>query len=167
MPQLLTESIVDKLVTYFKANFAAKVAALNTAYDDEFELETPDTTVGYFVGAKAIEDGATYPCVFVWGDSMVIDRYGEGYTDASHEVEIVVAVRHGEPEQVQRQMYRYARAVWELIVSRFFGLSDRSDFFTTGSPRVEYERPPALESSGLYIGRMHMFVTFNKQEAVS
>jgi hypothetical protein len=59
--------------------------------------------------------------------------------------------------------------VWELTVARFFA-STGDDYYALhgeGDIEVEYERPPAQETTQPYIAKVWVRMTFTKQEAVS
>jgi hypothetical protein len=170
MAQLLTEGVVDKLLAYFQAQLPSKVQALNDEYSDNVLLKAPQV---YFVGERALTDGPNWPALFVFGESMMVERHNASYTDATHEVSIMIAIRDTDTEKVQRAMYRYVRALWELVVARFFA-STADDYPVVANdnhrggidPQVVYERPPAQQVTGHYIGKATLTLTFNKQEAV-
>jgi hypothetical protein len=174
VPQLLTEGIVDQLFAYYKQRMEAKVNALNLEYGDSL-LEHP---LAYFAGLKGYSAGVNYPAVFVLGDEMRIakGRYNSTFTDASHDIEIMVAVSETNPERLQRMLYRFGRIIWELLVTRYFESSE-DDYPTIGpdsdasEPRIVYERPGVDDTyqspnTGAQIGKVHLYVTVNKQENV-
>ena len=172
MAQLLTEGIVDRLLGHFADNLPAKLAALNAEYNDGITLVTPPSGA-YFVGERSVTDGPNWPSLYVFGEGMTIERHNATFTDATHEVTITIAVRGLDTEVIQRSLYRYVRALWELLVERFFAVT-ADDYPLVGpdlhrgglDPQVVYERPPAQVATGQVIGRATLTATFNKQEVV-
>ena len=164
MAQLLTESIVDKLLAYYQENLPAKLHALNAQHGDAL-LKAP-MTGAYHVGALALRSNIDYPKVFVIGESMGVRRYDRTWTDADHAVTIRAAVKSTNTDDLQRMMYRWGVALWELLVDRFFATTgdDFPALHGEGEITIEYERPEAQDTSGAYIGSTTLTATFNKQE---
>lgn len=162
---LLTEGIVDKLLAYFEANLPAKIRALNAEYADDIKLKPPERG-GYYAGEKALLDGSDYPRIFVVGEGWTPTRYNQNMTDADHRVLIIAGVKSDDTSVLQRQMYRYGRAIWELVVERFFA-STGDDYFAlhgSGDITVEFDRPQSEQTTQPYFGRTIFTAIFTKDE---
>lgn len=167
MAALLAEGIVDKLMTYYKANLPAKVTTLNAAYSDSFKMTAPQTGA-YHAGPLQLVDNIDYPKVFVLARNTGVSRYNATFTDADHRLDVIVAIKADTGERVQRLMYRYGRAMWELTVSRFFA-STGDDYFALhgdGDIEIEFEEIDAQITTPPYIGKVTLSFTASKQEDV-
>lgn len=162
MTALLTEGLVDALMEHLKEHLPERAVSL--------ELVEP---AAWFTGEKVLGDGVNYPAVFVLADSMTVERHNATFIDATHEVRIEVAVREADTADARRNLYRYMRAVWELIVHRYFE-GPLSDYVVVAGdnhrggidPVIEYEEIPieARNASGPKVMRAILRATFNKQE---
>ncbi len=165
MPALLVESLVDKLLDYYVANLPAKCEALNAALGNP-RMKSPQRGA-YHPGELQLVDNIDYPKVFVLGRQTDITRYAPTWTDADHEVDIIVALKGSDTGDLQRLMYRYGRALWELTVARWVA-STPDDFFMLhdeGDIRIVYgEVDNAQVASGQYIAKVTLTATFSKQE---
>lgn len=166
MTLTLTEGIVDKLIAYYQANLPAKVRVLNTEYNDNTSLKVP-TDNAYFAGIRGLLNGPDYPRVSVIGEGWSPSRYSSDFTDGDHRVRTEVAVKSDNADDLQRQMYRFGRAIWELTVARFFA-STADDFFALhgdGDITIDFEAPEeAATTTQPYLGRAVLTATYTKQE---
>lgn len=157
---ILTEGIVNRLLTFFRAELPGKLESIGQEMPDDVPLHAPEL---YLAGERPLSTSMTYPALFVIGDRTVIQRYSDTYTDAVHEVRIRVALKGPNPDHLRRALYRYMEiAIWDLLVLRFFS-GDGSDYFTTEEPEIEFEQPDDL-GAGPFVYAATMSVMFNKQE---
>lgn len=160
MALTLTEGAVDALNTYLQANMAAKLTALNTAYNDGITLAAP---AAYYLDEMSLEEVPSFPIVFILGRRATVERYNASFTDATHEIDIGVMVLEQTSETLQRRLYRYMRAIWELVVERFFATT-ADDFATTSGADVNYSPVYARDKAGPYLADACLTVHLNKQE---
>lgn len=159
MAQLLIEGVVDEVLAYLKANMATKVAALNTEYDDDIVLAAPVTDTadknrrGYLDYDVDFRSVGQWPFVVVLGERTDIDGWHgdpNGFTDASHSLTVWVWDRDPDPSNLRRRMYRWGRAIWELVVDAH-AVSD-----IVGEPGVGAR--PVLDFSPVITGTESAFV---------
>ena len=105
----LIEGAVDALKDYLDANFAARVAALNTEYDDGITIE--DMKSWYVAMMPRIPE---YPACVILGKNGDPDGEGEGWMKSQHQVEIITVATDANTETLQRKLFRYIRAMIEL-----------------------------------------------------
>lgn len=173
----LTEGIIDRLLAYYRDNLPGKLAALSSEYGDDVELRAPEEPC-YYVGELELNPFLDYPKLFILGDRMEVERYSNEYTDATHQVSIIAALKNADPQTLRRQMYRWGRALWELTVARFFA-STGADYFALhgeGDIAIDYIGPEGndtgpirslqVSTAGEVIGKVVLIAGFSKQEPV-
>ena len=159
----LAEGITDILLEFYREHLPAKVAELNASHSGPVRLKAPQMGA-YHAGELKLVDNIDYPKVFVLPQSTTLRGvYGPDWVDATHEVQIVVAVKGDNLEVLRRQLYRYVVALWELLVQDFFGRA-RDDYATEGETTITYELDNPLQTTQPYIGRAILNVPFTKQE---
>src|SRR2546426_1200059 len=112
----LAEGLVGQIKTYVEANLAAKVAALNTEYNDGITLEDRKTTVLGVKSLKSIEVG-NYPAFYVFSTHGTYAGTVLGLNPVSAEIEakpeiaVGILVIDQDTETLQKRLYRYSRAL--------------------------------------------------------
>jgi hypothetical protein len=110
----MAEGAVAALVTYLGTNFAAKVAALNTEYGDTL------LTMPASFNTTEILEAEAFPVIEVLCDRTRIHAIGGGYIGTTHPITIICTVMDDsdsgeEKANLRKQVYRYARAIIELL----------------------------------------------------
>lgn len=115
MTLVLAEGLVNAIIDYLKAHFPDKVAALNDEFaDDDITLETP---AAYYAGEQSLASIPSYPAIFVLIPRTNIPRYRTGdYVQAIHEAVVGIIVIDQDSEVLRRKLYRYIRAIVELLI---------------------------------------------------
>lgn len=166
MALLMIEEHVDKLLAYYQAQLPAKCTSLNAEYNDGIRIDPPKTGA-YHPGELQLVDNIDYPKLFVMGRSSEVNHYTSASTTAVHTMEVIVALKHVNTATLQRQMYRYGRALWELTTARFFA-STGDDYFILhgdGDITIDFEAPDAQNTTAPYIGKTVLRFTGEKQES--
>jgi hypothetical protein len=109
----LAEGLVDEVKAYLTANLPAKLDALDAEYRDGITLA--DVTAIY-VGERTLETIDRYPAIFVLADQTVVETWQAAFVDARHRYQVGVIVLHQDTETLGRLVYRYIRAIWELLI---------------------------------------------------
>ena len=115
MPLLLAEGIVNSVVSYLETNQAAKLQALRVEYDDDVplpdfeEFRIDDPQEGGLVQAL--------PRVHVLVPIEEIPMWTATTALSGHSLLLWAVWANQDPETIRREGYRYARALWELLVA--------------------------------------------------
>jgi hypothetical protein len=110
------ESVVDAIVTTLQAGMAAKVTALNAAYADGHTLTVPATASYYTELVDPLAPNFTVPAI------MVAAYRGEPTAQNGRTIEmtwpcaVIALVRGSDAHDTSRQLYRYARAIKEILL---------------------------------------------------
>lgn len=144
----LIEEAVDVLKDYLSANMAAKLNELDTEYGD-FELE--DVQGWYIAELSAIPE---YPSVIILGDRTDIDGGGDEFQRYSHIIMIACLASDADAERLRRRLYRYIRAVAELIRA-----GEASFDYITILKQFEYS--PLYTRGGAFLGDSRIIFTLD------
>lgn len=112
MTLTLAEGLIDALNTYITANITAKLAALDTEYTDSIVLAVPVAT---YVGIKSLKSIPQYPAMFIFSPSQRIQARNVGEVRVFPEVVVGIVEQDADSETLQRRLYRYGRALVELV----------------------------------------------------
>lgn len=170
MTLLLTEGVVDQVLEYLQDRIEEKLDQISAEHLEDVPLPAP---LAWYVGEQPLKAGENYPAVFVFGEGMTIGGaegvrvvYSGAMVDAGHDITVMVALRAQDTELLQRQMYRYVVAIWELLVQHHFDTTGHNDhfFILGGAATAEYQRPEADLTTGPYIAKAWLRFTAEKQE---
>ena len=90
---------------------AAKLDALDTEYGD---IELADIQGWYIAELSAIPE---YPSVIILGDMTDVEGEGGGWMQGEHTLIIACLVTDQDTEVLRRRLYRYIRAIVELLIA--------------------------------------------------
>lgn len=169
----LTEGIIRDLLRFYEQNMPEKLTALQAEYEADYQdgIDLPVPVV-YAFGRRALSQSKSYPRIEFMvpdGGGMSVLRYDQQWTDAEHNVDIRISIEGNDPGRLRLALMRYAQAVWELFVERFFG-TEPADYFALhgeGDITISYDGPSteALATAAPYYDSATLSATFNKQEA--
>lgn len=109
MTMKLIEGAIEVLKNYLSENMSAKLGVLDAEYQD-FTLD--DIQEWHTAELSAIPN---YPTVILLGDFTEVSVEGEGWLKAEHGITIVCLATDQDAERLRKRLYRYIRAVVELI----------------------------------------------------
>ena len=111
MTVALAEDVVTKLLAYFGTNMPAKLAALNAEYNDGVTLGD----LSYYDAEQ--EELPTAASLFVLADSTDMRERGGGRAWITNRtaITLVVLVTDMNTSALRRKLYRYLRALVELL----------------------------------------------------
>ena len=108
------EGLVTTLKAYVEANIAAKLTALNTEYADSITLATPVIT---YLGVKSLQAIPNYPALYILSPSARFAGWTVSSGESKPEIAIGVIVTDMDSEILQKRLYRYGRALIELMLN--------------------------------------------------
>lgn len=113
----LAEGLVDEIASVIEAGQVAKLAALDAEYADGITLEA---TVATYKGLKSLVTVPNYPVLYVIAPEQGLRLWEVSATAAAVEARPrlyagVLAI-DADGEQLQKRLYRYARAIVELLL---------------------------------------------------
>lgn len=169
MAYSLAEGFVDQLKTYMEANIATKVAALNTEYNDGITLATTVTT---YVGIKSLRSVQDFPSLFILSPresfrAMTVSGSSSVGT-IRPEVAVGVIVLDQDSETLQRRLYRYGRALLELILDGAGAAGALGGWTIQTAEEWDIDTIAAEYSESdqsMYIGEATLTITANKIES--
>ena len=106
----LLEAVIDAVSDYIKDNIAAKIAALNTEYEDSL-LVAPKA---YYLG-NVPDELPEFPSIAFQGQDWTPEAQNSSSLEVSHHVNIYIYVGDATEETRFRILCRYARAIVELL----------------------------------------------------
>lgn len=119
----MAEGFVDALEAYLQTNMAAKLDALDTEYTDSIVLEDPVTSPSgrfAYVGAKNLQDIPSFPALYIVSPTSSAEPWeayaGEQSIKSKPQAYVGVVVLDPDEESLQLRLYRYARAITELLL---------------------------------------------------
>ena len=110
MALTLIEGCIDAIKDFLNTNMGAKLDDLDTEYDDGITLG--DIVAYYKAETLAIE---AMPAIYVLGDRTVPEAEGPTHIKAAHYIKIIVLVTDQSNENLRKRLYRYIRAIVELM----------------------------------------------------
>ncbi len=108
------EGLSDAVNAYLLAQLPAKLNALDTEYNDGITL---DDIVDFFVGEKTLMDVQSYPSIFTLVPEWNINSFKSTDIDATYSAVIGIMVMEQDTEVLRRKLYRYIRAIIELLIA--------------------------------------------------
>jgi len=151
MTLALIEGAIDAVKGYLETNIVAKLDILDAEYGD-FALD--DIKGWYIAEQPSIPE---YPSVFVLGDTTAIIGEGAGWMQASHTLSIICFVGDQDTAQLRRKLYRYIRAMIELLIRARTVLG-----YVITFDRVDFT--PMYGREGTFLSDARLIASFSKYE---
>ena len=105
----LVEGCVDDVLAYLSDNMTDKLITLDAEYRD-FRL---DPIKSYHIAE--LSEIPEQPVILVLGEYSEMEREGSNYIRGQHYLSIVVVATDQDRQILRRRIYRYVRAVIELL----------------------------------------------------
>ena len=163
----LAEDLVDVIVSYLEANLPAKLAALDAEYVDSIVLEP---TVATYKGLKSLEEIPNYPVLYALSPTEAVQPRMISPTaaevEARPELAVGVVVLDQDSETLQKRLYRYGRALTELLLDAWGNDSLQSwQFVTSEDWNVDMQSAAfARESASSFVGEVTLTVRGKRWE---
>ena len=163
----LGEDLVDSVVSYLEANLPAKLAALDAEYADAIVLES---TVATYKGLKSLEEIPNYPVLYALSPTEALQPRMISPTAADvesrPELSVGVVVLEQDSETLQKRLYRYARAITELLLDGWGNDSLNSwQFVTSEDWTIDMQSAAfARESASSFVGEVTLTVRGKRWE---
>lgn len=114
MTVTLAEGLVIKVRDYFTANMATRLTALNAEYADTIVLTNPET---YKLGRKSLRSIPEKCVGFVYAPTQRLTGSTQAGTRVFVTLNTGVFVVDQDSETLDRRLYRYGRAIHELLIA--------------------------------------------------
>ena len=147
----LIEAVIDVIKAYLETNMAAKLDELDTEYGD-FVLADIDKY--YVAELSAIPE---YPSILILGESTRPVTEGAGWMNADHTLTVVALATDQDTERLRRRLYRYMRAIIELLVA-----ARTSEGYVINIDGVEFS--PLYGRSGTFLSDARVIIRLRKYE---
>ena len=154
------EGLVNEIKAYLVANLPAKLDVIDAAINDGIELRDPVEYLERTPGVSQTKSG-TLPVLFVTVPQGQVTMVKETSADQEHVLWIYVAERATGAEDLKKRMYRYGRAVFEVLVDHHYDTSTVHTWDPIGPVRVDYN---AQVFDGVSIQDVKLELTYTKLE---
>ncbi len=111
------EDALTTLRTYVINNLGAKLAAITSEKGDAIELPMPDESSIRMRESERLDATETLAIAFIGEESDHVNDFQQGGRDYNHSVRVVVMARHTDEDTLQKMVWRYARALAEIIIA--------------------------------------------------
>ena len=155
MATKLMETALGAVNTYLQAQMAAKLNTLDAEYADGITLA--DIVTWYIAPQMAIPE---YPAVLLLSDNSVITGEGQAWIRAQHQVTIVVIVADQDTTTLQKRLWRYTRAIIELLKAARESVGWA---YTVSFNSVEFT--PFFATDGQYLSDARVIIQLGSTEA--
>jgi len=146
MALTLIEGVVDAVKSYLTTDMPAKLNALDSEYDDGIVLD--DIKTYYIAEVQAIPE---YPSIFLLGDDVDILGEGGNWLKSGNNLDIIIFVGDQNTTDLRRRIYRYVRALIELLIT-----ARTSQGWAVNFKGVELS--PMYSKGGDYLSDAHLSV---------
>lgn len=109
MALTLMEGSVNAVKDYLETNMGAKLDDLDTEYGD---ITLADIVAYYLAETLAVPG---MPAIYVLGDRTEIEVDGPTHIKGAHYISVAVLVTDPDNETLRKRLYRYVRAIIELM----------------------------------------------------
>lgn len=155
------EGLVNEITTYLEANLPAKLSAIDAAIGDGIELRDPVEYLGRDPVASPQRSG-TLPILFIGVPQGQITGFKQGGAHQDHVLWIYVLERDPSAEVLKKRMYRYGRAIAEVLIDHHYDTVTVHTWDTIGPIRFDYS--PQLTSGNISIQDVKLELTYTKLE---
>jgi hypothetical protein len=156
------EGLIDEVMAYLEANLPAKLTAIDLAIADGIILTEPQE---YSRRDPAISSrlSGTLPVLFVIVPQGKVTQWHATDADQEHILWIYLLARSTDPgEDLRKRMYRYGRAIFEVLIDHHFDTTTVHTWDPIGEVRFDYS--PALTSGSISIADVKLELTYTKLE---
>lgn len=155
------EGLVNEITTYLEANLPAKLSAIDAALNDGIELRDPVEYLGRDPIASPQRSG-TLPILFVGVPQGQVSMFKQAGADQEHVLWIYILERDPSAEVLKKRMYRYGRAIAEVLIDHHYDTVTVHTWDTIGPIRFDYS--PQLTSGNISIQDVKLEITYTKLE---
>ncbi len=155
------EGLVNEILAYLEANLPAKLTAIDAALNDGIELLEP---VEYLRRDPVVNQklSGTLPVLFCKVPQGKATMFKQSGADQEHILWIYLLARATDAEELTKRMYRYGRAIFEVLVDHHFDTVTVHTWDTIGEVRFDYS--PQLTSGSISIQDVKLEITYTKLE---
>ncbi len=155
------EGLVNEILAYLAANLPAKLDVIDAAINDGITLRDPTE---YLRRDPAVNPklSGTLPVLFAMVPNGQVTMFKETAADQEHILWIYLLERATDAEDLKKRIYRYGRAIFEVLVDHHYDTSTVHTWDTIGPVRFDYS--PQLTSGNISIQDVKLELTYTKLE---
>ena len=112
MAWTLAEGLVDEIVVFMNTNIGAKLDAIDTEIADSIVLADPEIIER---SEKRLDGIEKFPIMIIMVDDTTIPEWTGVEVWGFHSLVMGMIVSDDDPTDLKRRLYRYGRAIFELI----------------------------------------------------
>lgn len=115
------ETYLYELEEVVKNNLTAKLAEIDTEKGDGIELKTVDDNA--YIVQNMDEKALSYdPAIFIWISNLQsIENYGDSAQTVTAEIDVIIS--NDLEGDIDKRLWRYQRALREIIETNFYKIS--------------------------------------------
>ena len=160
MAWLLAEGIVDEVIQHLRDDLKAKLTSLDAEYNDGITLENPRNFFRKDPEAPLSGTQIMAPEVFVLAPLTSLENWRETTVDAVHSVVVWLITQDVDLENLRKRVYRYGRALFEVLVAGHFDASITWNM--VGTPVMDFA--PIIARGSEAMADVRILVDLVKQE---
>ena len=154
------EGLVDEILAYLTAKLPAKLDVIDAAINDGITLADP---VEYLRRDPSVpRKSGTLPILFAVVPQGQVTMWKETAADQEHVLWIYLFARATAPEDLKKRMYRYGRAIFEVLIDHHFDTSTVHTWDAIGPVRFDYG--PQMVAGSDAIQDVKLELTYTKLE---
>ncbi len=112
MTWTLAEGLVDQVVTFMNANMAAQLNDIDAEMADSIIL---DDIQAFETSERVLASVQSFPIMIILIDSTGIPQWSGVEVWGEHRLVMGILVKDQDLTDLRKRIYRYGRAMWELI----------------------------------------------------
>ncbi len=156
----LVEAIVDEIIQHFKDDLRAKLKTLDAEYKDGIILAEPRAIRMTDPEAPASGISIMAPELFVIGAETNFELWRQTTVMSTHAIVIWLMAQDADREILRKRVYRYGRALFEVLVAGHF---DSSITWNMIDP-ISISYSPIMAREHESLADVRILANFTKQE---
>jgi hypothetical protein len=154
------EGLVNEILAYLEANLPSKLGVIDAAINDGITLDDPLRYLGREPDSP--RSPGTLPAVFGVVPGGKVTSWHETSADQEHVLWLYLMARDPDPEVLKKRMYRYARAIFEVLIDHHF---DTSTVHTWDAiAEVSFDYSPQFTRGNISTQDVGLQLTYTKLE---
>ena len=162
MALTFAEGLIDEVRAYLITNLPAKLDSIDTQINDGITLLDPTSYFYRDPGISGIPTGNLPVAFLIVPDGEVVSWH-ESDIEQEHILWIYILARDTDADNLRKRMYRYGRAIWEVLVDHQFDATPATWKMGIGArPRWSYS--PTLTRGNISLADVRLELRYHKLE---